>query len=185
MTTGTLFGAGMLGHEPFERVLSDDKASREDPAEPKYVTVSNTKLWLAPQGKCSMDVKDNGQDWGGFRARGFEERDMATPLGRMRCRVAGEGPPMLFIHGIGGGASGQAFARLAPTFTSSHRVIVPDLVGWGLSEHPARMILFDDYVAMIVALLDAFPGDSVVVAQSLAAGFCMAAAEQRPGGWGA
>jgi pimeloyl-ACP methyl ester carboxylesterase len=128
-----------------------------------------------------MDSKDDRPDWGEFRSRGFAEHDIATPLGRMRCRVAGEGPPMLFVHGIGGGASGQAFARLAPSFTQSHRVIVPDLVGWGLSDHPAQMILFDDYVVMITALLDAFPSGAVVVAQSLAAGFCMAAAEQRPG----
>lgn len=111
---------------------------------------------------------------------GFERRDIVAPSGRMAVYEAGEGDPMVFVHGIGGGASSWTWAFVAPSFTSTHRVIVPDLVGWGSSEHPARFILFDDYVSSLEALLDTICKPAVIVAQSLACGFAMALAERRP-----
>ena len=57
------------------------------------------------------------------------------------------------VHGIGGGASSLAWSYVAPFFTATHGVIVPDMIGWELSEHPPRLILFEDYVAGLEALL--------------------------------
>jgi pimeloyl-ACP methyl ester carboxylesterase len=60
---------------------------------------------------------------------------------------AGEGRPLVFLHGIGGGASAWLWSKVAPPFVSRHRVVVPDWVGWGSSEHPSRPLEFEDYVA--------------------------------------
>jgi pimeloyl-ACP methyl ester carboxylesterase len=106
-----------------------------------------------------------------FTAHGFARRMVATPAGTMVYYEAGQGQPLIFLHGIGGGASSWIWSRVAPAFTSSYRVIVPDWVGWGLSEHPRRWLLPEDYVAELDALLRQIGEPALVVAQSLAAGF--------------
>lgn len=112
--------------------------------------------------------------------RGFNRHDIATPTGRMAVYEAGIGEPMVFLHGIGGGASSWAWSFVAPAFVASHHVVVPDFVGWGSSEHPPRFAKFDDYAAQLEVLLDRLGAPAVIVAQSLAAGFAMALAERRP-----
>ncbi|SFV17283.1 alpha/beta fold hydrolase [Pseudoduganella namucuonensis] len=51
---------------------------------------------------------------------------------------AGDGPPVVFIHGSGPGASGYSNFKLNyPRFAEQgYRVIVPDLPGYGLSSKP-------------------------------------------------
>lgn len=112
--------------------------------------------------------------------RGFNRRDIATPTGRIAVYEAGVGKPLVFLHGIGGGASSWAWSLVAPAFVATHRVIVPDFLGWGSSEHPPRFAQFEDYVTQLEVLLDALGAPAVIVAQSLAAGFAMALAERRP-----
>ncbi len=43
----------------------------------------------------------------------------------------GQGDPILLLHGFG--ASGDSWTRFAKPLTKSHRVIAPDLPGWGRS----------------------------------------------------
>jgi pimeloyl-ACP methyl ester carboxylesterase len=65
----------------------------------------------------------------------------------------GEGPALLLIHGFGG----QTFQyrRQVPYFARTHRVIVPDLKGFGYSERDANAGLsHSDQVAMLRTLLD-------------------------------
>ena len=120
-----------------------------------------------------------GDDYG---AHGFVRREVETPAGRMIYHEAGEGTPLVFLHGIGGGASSWVWSKVAPAFVGRYRVIVPDWVGWGESEHPRRFVLFDDYVAGLRALLrDGVGEPAVVVAQSLAAGFAAELARAEPG----
>jgi 3-oxoadipate enol-lactonase len=52
----------------------------------------------------------------------------------LHYEVAGEGPPLLFIHGLG--SSGQDWKRQAPAFTSRFRVITFDVRGHGASSKP-------------------------------------------------
>ncbi len=107
-----------------------------------------------------------------YAAHGFVRRSVATPVGEMVYHESGEGKPLVFLHGIGGGASSWVWSKVAPAFVGRYRVIVPDFVGWGDSEHPRRLLLFEDYVAGLRALLREAVGEpAVVVAQSLAAGF--------------
>ena len=116
-----------------------------------------------------------------YEAHGFARRRVATPVGEMVYHEAGEGRPLVFLHGIGGGASSWIWSKVAPAFVGQHRVIVPDWVGWGQSHHPRRLLIFDDYVAELRALMREVVGEpAVVVAQSLAAGFAAELARTDP-----
>ena len=48
--------------------------------------------------------------------------------------LAGQGPALLFIHGIGDSAA--AWSELIPNLARDHTVIVPDLLGHGRSDKP-------------------------------------------------
>ncbi len=113
--------------------------------------------------------------------QGFRRRDVMTSVGRTALFEAGDGPPLLLLHGIGGGASSYYWSRVAPLLTGGHRVVAPDLVGWGASEHPDHPVLFDTYAAQVEDLLEELGPDVVVVAQSLLAGVSAAVAVRRPG----
>lgn len=53
---------------------------------------------------------------------------------RRAFRIAGEGPAILLIHGIGDNSS--TFDEIIPELARNHTVIAPDLLGHGLSEKP-------------------------------------------------
>jgi len=63
----------------------------------------------------------------------FEHAFAATPHGRMHYAVAGQGDPVLCLHG---NATWSFLYRDLLRELSGHRVIAPDLVGFGLSEKP-------------------------------------------------
>lgn len=138
----------------------------------------NKRAWLIGLGAlaglgavATLRERDIGDPTSDFTAHGFVRRTIATPAGAMVYYDAGQGQPLIFLHGIGGGASSWIWSKIAPAFTASYRVIVPDWVGWGLSEHPQRWLLPEDYVAELDALLRHVDTPALVVAQSLAAGF--------------
>lgn len=120
---------------------------------------------------AALRQRGTGDPPSDFTAHGFVRRTVATPAGAMVYYEAGQGQPLVFLHGIGGGASSWIWSKVAPAFTTGYRVIVPDWVGWGLSEHPQRLLLPEDYVAELDALLRHVDEPALVVAQSLAAGF--------------
>jgi len=60
---------------------------------------------------------------------GFEERLAEVRGVRMRYFVAGEGAPLILVHGLGGAASN--WTELAPLLAARRRVLVPDLPGHG------------------------------------------------------
>lgn len=57
----------------------------------------------------------------------FEERFAEPAGGRLRYFVAGEGEPLVLVHGLGGGAAN--WGLLAPELARSHRVLAVDLPG--------------------------------------------------------
>jgi len=116
-----------------------------------------------------------------YTAHGFQRRTLDAPTGRMTYYEAGSGRPLVFLHGIGGEASSLAWNKVAPAFVGGYRVVLPDWVGWGASEHPRRFLLFGDYVADLEALLEHLGEPAVVVAQSLTAGFAADLARRKPG----
>jgi pimeloyl-ACP methyl ester carboxylesterase len=72
--------------------------------------------------------RDVSQQW--------EHRRIALGWGRLSVYVAGEGPPLLLVHGLGG--SGRYWAGLAPHLAASRTLIAPDLAGFGRSDKPAE-----------------------------------------------
>lgn len=143
-------------------------------AEPRAGRVAQASL--APA-RVAQQPFDSSAD---LIASGFSLRRLRTPSGQMAVYEAGTGHPIVFLHGIGGGASAWTWGFVAPAFTETHRVILADWIGWGASDRPQRFVLFDDYVASLEALLDDIGSPAIVVAQSLACGFAMALAERRP-----
>jgi pimeloyl-ACP methyl ester carboxylesterase len=47
-------------------------------------------------------------------------------------------PNLVFFHGFGGGSSAYEWSKVYPAFATEYRILAPDLIGWGRSEHPPR-----------------------------------------------
>lgn len=53
---------------------------------------------------------------------------------RIFVAVQGEGPPVLLLHGFP--TASYDFCRIAPLLSDSHRLIMPDFLGFGFSDKP-------------------------------------------------
>ena len=68
-------------------------------------------------------------------SRAWRRHSVALGWGRLSVQIAGDGPPLLLLHGLGG--SGRYWAGLAPRLAASHTLIAPDLAGFGRSDKPS------------------------------------------------
>jgi pimeloyl-ACP methyl ester carboxylesterase len=66
--------------------------------------------------------------------RNFKIRNIKTDGATIHCRVGGEGPAVVMLHGFGD--TGDMWAPVAAVLAPDHSVVVPDLRGMGLSSHP-------------------------------------------------
>ncbi len=146
-----------------------------------------------------------------FQPIGFQQTAIVTSLGRMVYDAADPGswletlatsptaeadspqpqpdpevpsttwPTLVFLHGFGGGSSAYEWSKVYPAFVSDYRVLAPDLLGWGRSEHPARDYRIEDYLTTIVEFLEqTCTGPVTVIASSLTAAMCIRLAIARP-----
>ena len=94
-----------------------------------------------------------------------------TLLGRELNVVdtGGDGPVLLFVHGLGG--CWQNWLLNIPAAMGSHRVIAPDLPGFGESQMPAGDISIKGYAKVLDALCEALGVDSPVVVGNSMGGF--------------
>lgn len=93
---------------------------------------------------------------------GFVERWTDAKGVRLRYFVAGEGEPLVLVHGLSGGASN--WVDVAPRLAERRRVIVPDLPGHGGSSPlPAAPSLdpFADRVHIVAERENALPAPFV------------------------
>src|SRR3712207_858967 len=116
---------------------------------------------LAPPGPIHPVGRDSPHgEWNGMsvtldKARGtlagFERRELA--LGGIRTVVhsAGEGTPLVLLHGAGT-FTGFAYAR---DWTRTHRVIIPYHPGFGESADDTRIDCVGDYALHCLDLFDA------------------------------
>ena len=65
---------------------------------------------------------------------GFEARDIDTGEATIHTRVAGDGPPLLLLHGYP--QTGAMWHAVAPALAEDRTVVVPDLRGYGASSKP-------------------------------------------------
>lgn len=89
---------------------------------------------------------------------GFTRHRIALPDVTLSVQIAGDGPPLILLHGFP--ENGLCWAAVAPAFTATHRVIIPDLRGYGQSDAPPDDAAHDTYSKRrmardIVALMDA------------------------------
>jgi pimeloyl-ACP methyl ester carboxylesterase len=90
-------------------------------------------------------------------------------------------PTLVFLHGFGGGSSAYEWSKVYPAFAAQYRILAPDLLGWGRSEHPARSYQIDDYVSTIIEFIEQTCSAPVpVIASSLTAAFTIRCAIARP-----
>ncbi|MGB3517579.1 MAG: alpha/beta hydrolase [Elainellaceae cyanobacterium] len=126
-----------------------------------------------------------------FQPPGFEPQHIQTSLGKMvyysparapwRSPIETTSPPLVFLHSLGGGSSAFEWSKVYPAFAAIHRIIAPDLVGWGQSAHPPRDYSIADYLAVITECLEQVAQQpATVVSTSLTAGLVLRLASQRP-----
>ena len=94
---------------------------------------------------------------------GFTGRDREIRGARLRVYEAGEGAPVVLLHGLGGAASN--WVAVAPALAKRYRVLVPELPGHGSSSAlPAPVPTLDAYADRVAGVLDE---PAVVVGHSL------------------
>ncbi|NET35369.1 MAG: alpha/beta hydrolase [Cyanothece sp. SIO1E1] len=124
-----------------------------------------------------------------FQPAGFGQKTVQTTLGAIAYYTPTRKPwtvddtllPLIFLHSFGGGASAYEWSKVYPAFANTHRIIAPDLIGWGQSHHPSRNYQVDDYLLTIAEFIQQVASVPVVaVASSLTAGLMVRLAAQKP-----
>jgi pimeloyl-ACP methyl ester carboxylesterase len=97
--------------------------------------------------------------------------------------AAGDGPPVLMLHGSGPGVSAWAnWQRALVPLSDTSRVLAPDIVGFGLTERPDDIrYSLRSWTDHVWAFLDAMDADVVsVVGNSLGGRIALQMAEDDP-----
>ena len=127
-----------------------------------------------------------------FQPLGFERRSVNTSLGRMiyytnvgdfwqdKMTAGKDKETLVFLHGFGGGSSAYEWSKVYPAFAAEYRIVAPDLIGWGESEHPECNYQVEDYLTTIAEFLQqTCDGAVTVIASSLTAAFTIRVAIDR------
>lgn len=119
-----------------------------------------------------------------FQPPGFTQKAIKTSLGSMIYYTqvdTNDLPALLFLHNFGGGASAYEWSKVYPAFTATHRILAPDLIGWGESTHPVRNYQINDYLTTIDEFITQTCNSPVtVIASSLTAALTIRLAIQKP-----
>jgi len=83
----------------------------------------------------------------------FHSQMVATNGTRLNVRVGGKGPAVVLLHGFAD--TGDMWAPLAAVLVKDHTVVVPDLRGMGLSEHPDTGYTKKNQAVDIAGVMDA------------------------------
>jgi len=118
-------------------------------------------------------------------ALGGEAHFFRWKYGKVFYKVAGsenEGPPLLFVHGVGAGASSFMWRKNFDELARDFRVYAIDLLGFGVSDKPAAASYSADlYVELISDFIREVSGGPVnIVASSLGAAYAIRVADEHP-----
>src|ERR1700747_3866939 len=83
----------------------------------------------------------------------FHIQDIAVDGAKIHVRVGGSGPAVVLLHGFGD--TGDMWAPAAAVLVKDHTVIVPDLRGMGLSDHPDTGYTKRNQAVDIAGVMDA------------------------------
>ena len=105
--------------------------------------------------------------------------------GRVFYKTSGasnSGPPLVFIHGIGAGASSFMWRKNFDELSNYFRVYAIDLLGFGFSDKPAAAPYSADlYVELITDFIREVSGYAAnVIASSLGAAYAIRVADEHP-----
>src|SRR5215208_1113219 len=101
--------------------------------------------------------------------------------GDLAFSVAGEGEPLLLVHGVYAGASSFEFRMNFGELSRSFRVYALDLLGCGMSERPRRRYGPEDVTAQVEDFVrEEIGGRAHLVASSLSAALVVPAAVRSP-----
>ncbi|MBA2546458.1 MAG: alpha/beta hydrolase [Solirubrobacterales bacterium] len=123
------------GREELGRIVSDTRAA---------VALATGRASLpdptpadGPDPYGNPDPEWLGVDWGAYR------REVDVVGARVNYVEMGEGPPVVFVHGLSG--AWQNWLEQIPEFARDHRVIALDLPGFGSSPMPPWDISVQGY----------------------------------------
>jgi pimeloyl-ACP methyl ester carboxylesterase len=112
---------------------------------------------------------------------GGETRYYRWRGGDLAYAVAGEGEPLLLVHGIYAGASSFEFRENFAELSGRFRVYALDLLGCGLSERPRRRYAPEDVTAQVEDFVKEEIGDRThLVASSLSGALSIPALVRSP-----
>lgn len=112
-----------------------------------------------------------------------EERRYPWKYGDMFYEVKGprDAKPLLLVHGFGPGASSYEWRKNIDGLAENFRVYAIDLLGFGLSDHPAIDYSAEVYADLISDFIRETIGEpTVVVARGLSSAYAIAGAYRRP-----
>lgn len=99
-------------------------------------------------------------------------RSVLVDGNRISCRVAGQGPVLLLVHGMAGSA--ETWKYVMPSLARRFTVIAPDLLGQGLSDKPPGEYSLVVHATTLRGLMDALGhARATIVGQSLGGGVSM------------
>jgi pimeloyl-ACP methyl ester carboxylesterase len=112
---------------------------------------------------------------------GGETRYYRWRGGDLAYSVAGEGKPLLLVHGIYAGASSFEFRKNFEELSKGFRVYALDLLGCGMSQRPSRRYGTEDVTSQVEDFVrDEIGGSAHLVASSLSAALVVPAAVRSP-----
>jgi len=99
--------------------------------------------------------------WGELLGQEFRQTYYNANGVRTRAIEAGEGRPLVFLHGTGGHA--EAYARNIAAHAKHFHVYAIDMVGHGYSDKPDLPYVIDDFVNHLRDFLDAIKAEKAIV----------------------
>lgn len=112
-----------------------------------------------------------------------EERRYSWKYGNMFYKVKGDrdAKPLLLIHGFGPGASSYEWRKNINTLAEHFQVFAIDLLGYGISDHPAIDYTAETYTDLLGDFIKEVIGQpTIVVAHGLPCAYIIANAYRRP-----
>jgi pimeloyl-ACP methyl ester carboxylesterase len=91
---------------------------------------------------------------------------MVNPAGPLAVRTWGDGPPLLFLHGLDGLLYCEPFLT---ALAQEHQVVAPSAPGWGPTPRQRHLRTLDDVSYLFLDLIEQFGEPVPVVGTSLGA----------------